>query len=579
MKSTRSYFVGISSSADGSHLRTDTFNGISYIVAQIVSAVGDQVWWPINSPTPVLILSSVLAAHAATRNYRPVVMGHPKISGDYVSANSPQILQDYSFGFMFNSVFDDGRVKVETWLDPIRAKEVGLAAENVITRLQAGENVEVSEGNAVVAMNEDGIFNGKKYGARWLSAVSDHLAMLDVGEIGACDNKMGCGRLQASESNSGLSITELLNDNNSDHDTVTDTTIVTASASRGADLMKDNIFARMVAKIRSSMSNNDLRWKLYKAISEAEPGVQYIDDEDAASKTFRYVVMICFGYSWDDDSEREYHTYQRTFNVDADNNVTVNDDRIELVYDETKAWVVKPVTPVNDVADTVVETETQTGTETIAAAAATKSCKCHDVANSENKGENTMTPTVAQKNLASQLITSSAAPFEESDRVVLEAMSEEKLSKLVKGFADLVQVEVPVATTPIVSTVTASASVPDPNNVTITREEYAYISTAADAHYAQVAARKSHLVASLKAAQTGLLENDLNEMNLSTLEKLAVSFKVDAPTSADYSLRGIPASSIDVSAADKINRHKPTDTWAAARANRDKVKQQSGDAN
>jgi hypothetical protein len=556
MKSTRSYFVGISSSADGSKLRTDTFNNISYIVVPIVSAVGDQVWWPINSPTPVLILSSVLATHAATRNFRPVVMGHPKISGDYVSANSPQILQDYSFGFMFNSVFDDGRIKVEAWLDPLRAKAVGAAAENVIARLQAGENVEVSEGNAILAISEDGIFNGKKYGARWISAVSDHLAMLDVGEIGACDNKMGCGRLDVSATKfQDRTIIELISTNASK--------IVAKSESKfdniGAFTMKDNIFARMLAKIRASMSNNSLRWNLFQAVSELEPGVQYVDDEDVETKTVRYVVMICYGYSWEDSSEREYHTYQRTFTVDADNNVTVNNDRVELVFDETKAWIVKPTTA-NDVADVMTP---ETAMEPMAASTATatiepktaKSCKCHD--EDKNKGENTMTP--AQKNLATQLITSAAAPFEESDRGVLEAMSEEKLKTLAAKFEENKSATetAPIASTATPAPAVASAPAIDPNSVTITREEYASIRAAADAHAAQVAARKTYLVASLKVAQTGLLETDLNEMTVATLEKLAVSFKIDFPTTADYSLRGVPESRTSTT----VSTRKLPDTW------------------
>lgn len=543
MKSTRSYFVGISSSADGSDLRTDTFNNTSYIVVPIVSAVGDQVWWPINSPTPVLILSSVLAAHAATRNFRPVVMGHPKISGDYVSANSPQILQDYSFGFMFNSVFDNGCVKVEAWLNPIRAKEVGPAAENVISRLQAGENVEVSEGNAVLVISETGTFNGKKYGARWISAVSDHLAMLDVNETGACNNEMGCGRLQISKGadnndNKMAKIIELATNNHK---------IAALTENKGANnTMNDsNVFARMVAKIRAAMSNNSLRWKLYKAVTDIEPGVQYIDDEDVAAGTFRYVVVISFGYG-DYDAEREYHWYQRSFTVDAESNVTVNDDRIELVYNEEKAWVIKPV-------DNSVEV-----TDTSMMATTAKSCGCGSKTEPENvpkfeteKGETTVKPivTAAQKNLASQLITSASAPFEESDRGVLEAMSEEKLGALVKGFED--------PTPPVVATSVSALAANTENVVTLTREEYASIRAAADAHSAQIEARKSHLVTSLKAAQSGLLESDLNEMHISTLEKLAVSFRIDIPVSADYSLRGIPESRTSTTVAAR----KLPDTW------------------
>lgn len=549
---TQSYFVGVTASADGSQLREETFNNVSYIVVPIVSAVGDRVWWPINSPSPVLILASVLETHAQTRNYRPVVMGHPIVSGDYVSANSPQVLEEWSFGFMFNSVFDDGKIKVEAWLDPERAKIVGAAAENVISRLKNGENVEVSEGNDVLYVREEGEFNGQKYGIRWVSVANDHLAMLDVGEKGACDNKMGCGRVMASGANNGTFASRDLNIS-----ILTNDLAISGAKSMSKDKAKDkakqkqSIFGRMMASIRNAMSNNALRWKLYGALCEIEPGVQYVDDEDVAAGTVRYVVVLSYGYEWDSDSEREYHTYQRTFTIDAQDNVTINNDRVELVYDETKAWVVKP----NGDGAVGDGPEEQPATSDMPMASTEKPCECQKSTNANKGGNEIMTPTVAQKNFASKLISASASPFEESDRGMLEAMPEPKLQALSEKFEEKTEEPAPVPA-PVVA-----AS--DPNSVTLTREEYQMMRAASDAHAATIAARKSHLVSSLAAAQTGLTESDLNEMSLPTLDKLAISFKIDQPSVADYSLRGVPESRTTVASA---ARPLP-DTWGLNKAN------------
>jgi hypothetical protein len=190
-------------SAIGSQLRNAEYQGTSYIVAPVISAVGDTVIFPANAPYPEFVPAEVLSLATESRNFRPVVMNHPiNDSGEYCSANSPEILEKYCYGFVFNSRFEDGRVKSEIWLDPVRASAVGSEAERVIERLQSGEIVEVSEGSYVTIDEVSGIYNGDEYNGVWTLCIPDHLATLSEGVEGACSiAKQGCGANRVNATN------------------------------------------------------------------------------------------------------------------------------------------------------------------------------------------------------------------------------------------------------------------------------------------------------------------------------------------------------------------------------------------
>lgn len=190
--------VHLRSSADGAQLRTGTMYGTQYIVVPCVSKLGNNVEFPVNAPTPEYIPSHVLAFLTESRNNRPVVMGHPRVNGEYVSANTPDILDTYAYGYMYGAQFVDGEVRCELWLDSVRAALVDGAAR-VIERLQNGEVVEVSEGDYVIVREETGEHGGKAYGGVWEFCASDHLATLREDEVGACSVADGCGALRGSQ--------------------------------------------------------------------------------------------------------------------------------------------------------------------------------------------------------------------------------------------------------------------------------------------------------------------------------------------------------------------------------------------
>lgn len=628
--------VHLSLSADGCLLREETLNDVRYIVCPVISKLGDNVEWPINAPTPELIPASVLSLAVSNRNNRPVVMGHPQDdNGNYISANEPGVLEKYAYGFMFAAKFDDNKVSCEMWLDPIRAENVGPLATRVIERLEAGEMVEVSEGNYVLSEIEDGEWQGKKYGAKWIACWSDHLATLPEGQIGACSIDDGCGAGRVSmglKATSTLQVAALdgrkppqvfgklssapslqvatlsqarrptftgtetstwtkptfadyikylyngdepptsvgkcsvkmkrdiaahtllgdpnatnfsdltshavvnpangyLNENalrsflNDDNNSVKEMVKRLLNSEFSANLpdkkvevaasmdkKKPNPLKRMLdsmaTALKSAMSNNDLRWKLYKAIEKIDPSITAVTDEDVAAGTVVYLSKVRLGGDYWDDGECEYHNYQRTFTIDEKEAVTVSDDVIEIEW--YQGW--KPLGEATPRPDT---------TTTISAAGA---CGCQ-------KGVNNM-DRVSVINRLSGLMGNLKA---------LEAMDDKGLEELDKKFPEEKK-DTPAPNPPAepATTIPTTPPMDTTQSVSLSREEYADIKASADAFKAQQAAHKANLVASLKSAQSEFTEVDLNAMEVPQLERLSRVLKVNQPVVSSGSYVGLP---------------------------------------
>jgi hypothetical protein len=635
--------VYVRSSVDGSLLRTASLNGTSYLVVPCVSKLGDNVEWPVNAPYPELVPAEVLSLAAHMRNNRPVVMGHPQdVTGEYISANTPEILAKYAFGHVFNARFDSGSNKIlcDLWLDPAKAQSVGPDAESVITRLQAGQMVEVSEGDYVAVDETPGVWiDGRKYGAKWVLCFPDHVAALREDEIGACSIEDGCGALRASQGfgaipalrvATGIRISALsqarrpsytgtetstwsrpsfadyirylyngdsapasvsqcstelkrsiaahtllgdpeasnfgdlsalpvvnpatsyLNENalravlagrglsglsdsavnsaqemcrrllNSEFSANLEAAAgslkpnpnsfsdLDSEVYRMSTKSKPNLFKRLFASIsalpqtiRDAMSNNELRSKLYEAISKVEPGLYYVEDEDPDTRTVVYMTRVIYDTY---DYRAESFWWQRTYEMDSAGNVTLNDDRQAV----EPAMVWKP-------AEAEAQTETP-GMNT--AVAGNPGCGC------QNTGGEIVTVTVNRSAVVARL---SALPEFASRTESLNSMSDQTLADLDKAFPVVVSPAAPVpvvgetqtpspnpALTPVAPAEPANAA-SSSGSVSISREEHAEL----QAYRAAQAERKSALVTSLAASQAAFSAHDLQAMDLGQLEKLA----------------------------------------------------------
>lgn len=154
-----------------------------------------------------------------------------------------------------------------------------------------------------------------------------------------------------------------------------------------------------------------------------------------------------------------------------------------------------------------------------------------------------------------------AKRFAESDRKSLESMSEEGW-KVVKGLAEgegeeekKEEVKEPVVETP---------STPAPTPAAPPLTEAAVLAAFPDlnriitGHRANEAARKTHLITQLAAAQTVYSEEVLKSKPLDSLEEIAQLVGIESVQPVDFSLRGMPVTSNETRTA------SAPDGWKAA---------------
>lgn len=120
----------------------------------------------------------------------PVVVNHPEdTDGNFISANSPAVLAEWGIGKLRNVHMADGKLKGEAWLSvqSLVAKE-----PNLLRRVQKGDVIEVSVGVYCDEEDMQGDWNGEHYAAIARNHRPDHLALLP-GDVGACSVADGCG--------------------------------------------------------------------------------------------------------------------------------------------------------------------------------------------------------------------------------------------------------------------------------------------------------------------------------------------------------------------------------------------------
>lgn len=170
---------------------TKTLLGKEYLVVPVVAMI-EGVRFGANQSSGELGLAAEFGKFTEGWNTSPVVLSHPQIDGEFVSAGSPTVLEDYFLGEIFHTKLEDKKLHMEAWLD-VQTKEKGGDFARVFERIEAGETIEVSVGFFTEVEEKTGKLNGQSYTGIWRNIVPDHLAFLKEGEIGACSVEDGCG--------------------------------------------------------------------------------------------------------------------------------------------------------------------------------------------------------------------------------------------------------------------------------------------------------------------------------------------------------------------------------------------------
>lgn len=166
--------------------RIATMNGRKHLVVPVVALVAGVV-------NGMLVEADELRKFADAWNGRPIPIRHPQSGGDYVSANSPEIIERQVVGQFFNAHIVDGHKLVgDLWLDIAKCEALGGDALATLRRLEAGQPVEVSTAYFADVNPTIGNHNGQPYTGIQRNLRPDHLALLPD-DVGACSWKDGCG--------------------------------------------------------------------------------------------------------------------------------------------------------------------------------------------------------------------------------------------------------------------------------------------------------------------------------------------------------------------------------------------------
>ena len=135
----------------------------------------------------------------------PVIVRHPQKDGVYVSANSPDIVDDQVIGRVYNTKFEDGKLKAEVWINEHKAS---LVYPEILSCLRKGQPIDVSVGVFTDDEYISGEWNGENYVGIAKNHRPDHLALLP-NERGACSWTDGCGIRLNKEGNTPLEVYKL----------------------------------------------------------------------------------------------------------------------------------------------------------------------------------------------------------------------------------------------------------------------------------------------------------------------------------------------------------------------------------
>lgn len=146
-----------------------------------------------GSQGPLYYPKDELSKTPAAWNHKPIVVYHPSINGEGISACDPVIINNRKVGVMMNTKWDKGgRLKSEAWIEKDRANTVD---DRIMTAVDAKEMMELSTGVFIDIEETSGTWKSEDYTGIARNYRPDHLALLPD-QIGACSIADGAGLLR-----------------------------------------------------------------------------------------------------------------------------------------------------------------------------------------------------------------------------------------------------------------------------------------------------------------------------------------------------------------------------------------------
>lgn len=168
------------------NLTTKQYNGKDYLVVPVVM-MRDGVHS--GSHGALRHTTEELSKFVDSWNGIPVTVTHPKVKGAFVSANSPEVLEQFSVGQVFETYIDEDKLKGYAYIEESRLSAINITA---LAAIKNNQPLDVSVGVFNDEIAQKGEWKGKAYVAIATNYRPDHLALLP-GQSGACSWSDGCG--------------------------------------------------------------------------------------------------------------------------------------------------------------------------------------------------------------------------------------------------------------------------------------------------------------------------------------------------------------------------------------------------
>jgi hypothetical protein len=296
-------------------LQTKTLQGREYLVVPVIAMI-EGVRHGAAQKSGELGLASEFGKFPDGWNTSPVVMNHPKRGSEYISASEPSVLEEYSFGLIFNTQLDGKKLKMEAWLDTsLKDKSDDIA--RVFERIEDRETIEVSVGFFTEVEDSKGKFKGQAYSGVWRSIVPDHLAFLSEGTIGACSVEDGCGTPRVNATVLSATSKGRLRVNCDCKDKMTLMQLAEQELQDSKDVPVRALHYFIAQAIPSDMLSIDVMTALRSELSKS-------DDCYVGAFTQTHAV-----YTKYDDGK--FRMYRQSFAVDNEGKVTLGDDAEEIM--------------------------------------------------------------------------------------------------------------------------------------------------------------------------------------------------------------------------------------------------------
>ena len=474
--------------------RRETLDGQDYLVVPVVMMVEGVHH---GSGGPLLYTAEELAKFPGAWDGRPVPVLHPEVDGANVSCNSPDIIETWTVGQLFNTTFDGAKLRSEAWVNVDKCRRI---SPETLAMLEAGVPMDVSTGLWSEDEEARGTWHGEAYTAIARNIRPDHLALLP-GTQGACSWADGCG----------------VRANNSTEDPMEkqgvgkDQTMlgrVFSALGLGKDGGKPAPANRLTGNEQS-----------YQDISRTLQRMVDAWDGNGQIHFVKAVYDDRFVYEVASEDPSASGLFQQEYSIDGQTG------DVELEGGPTKVAEQREYVPVTQNA----EPEDNEASANADEAEGEKPATVHN-----HKEESPMKVNAKIQELAKGLIENEAAPFTEDDRDTLHSFSECTLKALSEQYTAQEDAEAPEAEAtaePQAEAEQAPTGNADGDTITMKVDDLQkMVDNAVDRRVE--AERKAELISGLTANGCDIDEGDLGTMSIPALEKLSGVF---AP---DYSGRG-----------------------------------------